>query len=87
MVMNGGPQMHHQKAPMLSKEWGEGHRFKAATARRLLTIIYKVWKEGRNFIAYRRYLGYLEKFFNGSEKAALWDRLRSRDLMLECVRT
>jgi hypothetical protein len=24
MVMNGGPQMHHQKAPMLSKEWGEG---------------------------------------------------------------
>ena len=27
---------------------------KVATARRLLTIIYKVWKEGRNYIAYRR---------------------------------
>jgi hypothetical protein len=25
MVTNGGPQMHSQKAPNLSKEWGEGH--------------------------------------------------------------
>jgi transposase len=30
------------------------NRAKVATARRLLTIIYKVWKEGRNYIAYRR---------------------------------
>jgi hypothetical protein len=25
MGMNGGPQIHLQKAPKLSKEWGEGH--------------------------------------------------------------
>ena len=25
MVTNGGPQIHLQKAPNLSKEWGEGH--------------------------------------------------------------
>jgi len=30
------------------------NKAKVATARRLLTIIYKVWKEGRNYIAYRR---------------------------------
>jgi transposase len=30
------------------------NKAKLATARRLLTIIYKVWKEGRNYIAYRR---------------------------------
>lgn len=29
----------------------------------------------------------LEKFLNGSEQAALADRLRGRDLTLECVRT
>jgi transposase len=34
---------------------GKGaNKAKVATARRLLTIIYKVWKEGRNYIAYRR---------------------------------
>ena len=30
------------------------NKAKVATARRLLTIIYKVWQEGRNYIAYRR---------------------------------
>jgi hypothetical protein len=30
------------------------NKAKVATARRLLTIIYKVLKEGRNYIAYRR---------------------------------
>ena len=34
---------------------GKGaNKAKVAMARRLLTIIYKVWKEGRNYIAYRR---------------------------------
>jgi len=34
---------------------GKGaNKAKVATARRLLTIIYKVWKEGRNYIAYRK---------------------------------
>jgi len=34
---------------------GKGaNKAKVATAWRLLTIIYKVWKEGRNYIAYRR---------------------------------
>jgi len=34
---------------------GKGaNKAKVATARRLLTIIYKVWKEGRNYIAYPR---------------------------------
>jgi len=34
---------------------GKGaNKAKVATARRLLTIIYKVWKEARNYIAYRR---------------------------------
>jgi len=30
------------------------NKAKVATARRLLTIIYKVWKEQRNYIPYRR---------------------------------
>jgi hypothetical protein len=29
------------------------NKAKVATARRLLTIIYKVWKDGRNYMAYR----------------------------------
>lgn len=34
---------------------GKGaNKAKVATARRLLTIVYKVWKEGRHFIAYPR---------------------------------
>jgi transposase len=34
---------------------GKGaNKAKVATAKRLLTIIYKVCKEGRNYIAYRR---------------------------------
>jgi hypothetical protein len=34
---------------------GKGaNKAKVAMARRLLTIIYKVWKEGHNDIAYRR---------------------------------
>jgi len=32
----------------------DANKAKVATARRLLTIIYKVLKEGRNYIAYRR---------------------------------
>ena len=34
---------------------GKGaNKAKVAMVRRLLTIIYKVWKEGRNYVAYRR---------------------------------
>ena len=34
---------------------GKGaNKAKVAMVRRLLTIIYRVWKEGRNYVAYRR---------------------------------